>query len=401
MKVYILQVRPITVDHEYKSLKEQDIFNMLNNAEKVSEKQKSSPFIFGNKALFGVMPDWNPAEIIGTKPSTLATSLYNDLILNEIWAKQRAEYGYKDVRPQPLLVNFAGHPYVDVRASFNSFLPNKLSKKTSIKLINFCLNWLEKHPELHDKVEFEVMPTCFDLDFSRWEKRLLDYGQFSKTEVSNIKDSLIEITNNALTRNQKDFKKIETLEKRFNEIERKRIAPLQKAFLLLEDIKLYGTLPFSHLARSAFIAISLLIRSFYWLISSQERDSFLNSIHTVSQDFTYDSIRCANNEIQWDDFVKKYGHLRPGTYDITSPSYKKNPDSYLKPVIEKAKSHKKFQFNDKKEDLWNSVSKKFFNKLNSVGLVSNHEVLEEFLRTAIEERVCQICIYKKSLIGIG
>lgn len=386
--LHILQVRPITVEHAYKSLKDQDVFNMLNIAEKkFIEKQKSSPFIFGNKALFGVMPDWNPAEIIGTKPGTLATSLYNDLILNEIWAKQRAEYGYRDVRPHPLLVNFAGHPYVDVRASFNSFLPNKLSKKTSTKLINFSLNWLEEHPELHDKVEFEVIPTCFDLDFSRWEERLLCDGQFSKTEVENIKESLLEITNNAITRNHKDFKKIEILEKRFNEIEKQKIAPLQKAFLLIEDIKLYGTLPFSHLARSAFIAISLLRSGVSTgLISSLERDSFLNSIHTVSQDFTHDSIRCANNEIQWDDFVKKYGHLRPGTYDITSPSYKKNPDSYLKPVIEKAKSHKKFQLNDKKEDLWKNVSKKFFDKLNSVGLLGDHEVLEKFFRTAIEGR---------------
>ena len=73
--LHILQVRPITVEHAYKSLKDQDVFNMLNSAEKkFIEKQKSSPFIFGNKALFGVMPDWNPAEIIGTKPGTLATS---------------------------------------------------------------------------------------------------------------------------------------------------------------------------------------------------------------------------------------------------------------------------------------------------------------------------------------
>ena len=37
--------------------------------------------------------------------------------MDETWAIQRSEYGYRDVRPAPLLVEFAGHPYVDVRAS--------------------------------------------------------------------------------------------------------------------------------------------------------------------------------------------------------------------------------------------------------------------------------------------
>ena len=29
------------------------------------------------------------------------------------------------------------------------------------------------------------------------------------------------------------------------------------------------------------------------------------------------------------DFLKKYGHLRPGTYEITSPRYDDDPDVYF------------------------------------------------------------------------
>ena len=72
------------------------------------------------------MTDWNPAEIVGTNPKRLASSLYRYLVTDEVWARQRAEYGYRDVRPCPLLVDFVGHPYVDVRASFNSFVPAAL-----------------------------------------------------------------------------------------------------------------------------------------------------------------------------------------------------------------------------------------------------------------------------------
>ena len=74
------QVRPITVEHSFKQSEDQELFNILESAEKsFAGKQKSSSFVLGKKALFGVMPDWNPAEIIGTKPNSLATSLYSDL----------------------------------------------------------------------------------------------------------------------------------------------------------------------------------------------------------------------------------------------------------------------------------------------------------------------------------
>ena len=35
------------------------------------------------------MSDWNPAEIIGKKPTKLAFSLYSELITNSIWAEQK------------------------------------------------------------------------------------------------------------------------------------------------------------------------------------------------------------------------------------------------------------------------------------------------------------------------
>ena len=99
--IHILQVRPITVEHSFKQSEDQELFNILESAEKsFAGKQKSSSFVLGKKALFGVMPDWNPAEII-EQNQILATSLYSDLILKEIWAQQRAEFGYRDVRPIP------------------------------------------------------------------------------------------------------------------------------------------------------------------------------------------------------------------------------------------------------------------------------------------------------------
>ena len=58
--------------------------------------------------------------------------------------------------------NYAGSPYIDLRVDLNSFLPKDLNKKISEKLINFFINKLKKNPDLHDKIEFELINTCFD-----------------------------------------------------------------------------------------------------------------------------------------------------------------------------------------------------------------------------------------------
>ena len=52
------------------------------------------------------MSDWNPAEIIGTRPKPFSLSLYRYLITDEVWAQQRHEYGYRDLRSHNLITVF-------------------------------------------------------------------------------------------------------------------------------------------------------------------------------------------------------------------------------------------------------------------------------------------------------
>ena len=126
--LHILQVRPLVAGGDSLAL-DSDVYDALDAAEEVfRQAQAASPWLVGPRTIFGIMPDWNPAEIVGKRPDPLAYSLYCDLICDEVWARQRAEYGYRDVRPQPLLMSFAGHPYVDVRASLNSFVPAELNE---------------------------------------------------------------------------------------------------------------------------------------------------------------------------------------------------------------------------------------------------------------------------------
>jgi choline kinase len=385
--LHVLQVRPIAVDHSKWDTGDAEILIELDKARAhFANLQKASPFIEGSRALFGIMPDWNPAEIIGTKPSELAISLYRYLIMDETWATQRAEYGYRDVRPQPLLVTFAGHPYVDIRASFNSFTPRTIDQNLAGRLVDFYLSWLERHPHLHDKVEFDVVPTCFALDFNRWHTRLVEEGGFSESEVFQLRNSLRDITANAMKRNGGDLAVVAELEQRLKQIHDATFSPIEKISTLLHDCRRYGTLPFAHLARSGFVAITLLRSAVTTgILTQEEMDDFLNSIRTVSHWLTNDAQQCFRGEMTWEDFVDKYGHLRPGTYDINSPSYHAEPERYLRPLIDNVASHVC------KEDissgkLWVQARERFVAALVEQGLNTSSEQLDTFLREAIEGR---------------
>ena len=73
--LHILQVRPIAVDHSEWSGNDHELTDLINEArERFTMLQTPSPFVVGQSGVFGIMPDWNPAEIIGTKPGLLAFS---------------------------------------------------------------------------------------------------------------------------------------------------------------------------------------------------------------------------------------------------------------------------------------------------------------------------------------
>jgi len=387
-QLQILQVRPIAVDGSKYEVDDASVYAALKHAEVLfAERQVCPPWVHGRRTLFGIMPDWNPAEIIGTKPGQLAVSLYRMLITDDVWATQRAEYGYRDVRPHPLLLNFAGHPYVDVRASFNSFLPADLPDALTERIVNFCLRWLEEHPELHDKVEFEVIPTCLSLDFNLWVERLSKFSDLTKEELELWHDELKKITRRALTRNYNDLANISLLEHRYANFVSSEMPPLTKAFALLDDAKRYGTLSFAHLARSAFIAITLLRSAVATgVISQPEMDGFLKTIRTVSHEFTHDAQMCARGNLAWEVFVERYGHLRPGTYDITSPSYRQNPEYYLRPLVIEALSAKNESESAFSDASWIAARSRFVGKLNAVGLSCTEDSIEAFLRESIEGR---------------
>lgn len=331
--VHILQVRPIAVRPPEGSAPDAAVDRAVTAAMATFRRhQTSGPAVGAGRAYFGVMPDWNPAELIGTKPRRLALSLFRHLITDEVWAIQRAEYGYRDVRPRPLVVEFVGHPYVDIRASFESFIPASVPAALARRLVDDGLEWLATHPHLHDKVEFDVAFTCLDFGFERRAERLRAHG-FTAGEVTVLRDSLRAVTTAAFQRCPADLEAIARLDAGFHGILAGDAPPLTRAAQLLEDGRLHGGLAFAHLARSAFIAVALL-RSLEaeGITTAAHTAGVLQSVRTVARQFEEDGEAVGTGRLPWETFVARYGHLRPGTFEITRASYGEDPERYLRPM---------------------------------------------------------------------
>lgn len=323
----ILQVRPLVMKQEPKKLDKQ--MELLGRVYHYIEKnQGSKPYVFGKKAVYGVMPDWNPAEIVGIRPKPLALSLYKNLITDGTWAYQRDTYGYKDLRSFPLIIDFAGLPYIDVRVSFNSFVPKSADSALAEKLVEYYLERLIQNPSMHDKVEFEIIFSCYTFDLPERIRILKQYG-FTAEECEEIERHLNRLTNRIVNTEKGlwmvDAKKISILEERQQEIKKSDLDPVSKVYWLLEDCRRYGTLPFAGLARAGFIAVQIL-KSLVTtgVFTEKEYTEYMSSLETVSTNMTYDLANLSRKA-----FLKKYGHLRPGTYDICSPRYDEEPERYF------------------------------------------------------------------------
>ena len=329
--VNILQVRSIALKDGFKAIDDDYLNKIIRNVkDEYNTLNKNKDMFYDQDIVLGRMPDWNPAEIIGTKPNALSKSLYEYLIMDDVWAKQRYEYGYKDLRNNKLMKSLHHHVFVDVRASFNSFIPHKLSKRFTKKLMNYYLNKLKQNPENHDKVEFEILFTCFDFDINERLKDLKVSAGFSSKEIDDMREALFEITQKQFPRSSEHLSKLKILEENRLNILNSNIGVVDKLKSLLNDAKNYGTLPFAHLARNGFVATSLL-KSLNRLgvLSEDDIENFYKSLNTITFQMEVDGYKLAKNEISKDDYIKKYGHLRPGTYEILTPSYKNNFEGYL------------------------------------------------------------------------
>lgn len=147
------------------------------------------------------------------------------------------------------------------------------------------------------------------------------------------------------------------------------------------------------MARIAFIS-TIILKSLQKKghITSESVDIFLNSITTPLSEIQNDLDFYTSGNISKNQFLKKYGHLRPGTYDITANRYDKQQKflNNIKIFITKKKT-KKFSKQKKLANLFEKHNLQFdsidFFDFVEQSLVSREKLKFEFtknLSAAIE-----------------
>ena len=339
--VHLLQVRRIcTLRHWPLDMEEKVDRRIGHVAGFVDQLMTPRRGLYGRKTILAMMPDWNPAEMIGAHPRPLPLSLYRELITRRTWSRAREMMGYRPLPPVELMVAVGGRPYIDVRASFNSFLPAGLPDETGEKLVNAWLDRLDHNPAFHDKVEFEIVHTVAEPDFE--ESFRSRYGDIlSGPELADYRRRLIGLTAAALNPEgtlawaMGEIEKLENLQASLLASERQAASGLGEFDLALrlaealEQCRILGTEPFAVAARHGFIAETWLRAAVRrGVLTADRADALRRSIKTVSSELTRDFREVIGGRMDRASFLNVYGHLRPGAYDPLSPSYRERDDLF-------------------------------------------------------------------------
>lgn len=328
LQPYLLQVRAITTGPNWNRAVARHIDTELSGIHSfVCERFRPLQGVYGNSTVLGQMPDWNPAEMIGRAPRALSFSLYRRLITDDAWRVARKTMGYAVPGGQPLMVSLAGQPFIDTRMSFHSYLPASLSPAISNKLVDAWIERLRDQPELHDKVEFDVAITTFSFDLD--ERMASLAGCLDANERGLFREALLGLTQ-PLLQGQGEGS-ITTALARIDRLAELDLLDSSSGPIglqnLIDECVHYGTVPFAILARHGFIARTLLLSLMRRGVLDENAVARLQGgVRTVAGELLEQIHALQRGDLSRADFMQRYGHLRPGTYDILSPRYDQMED---------------------------------------------------------------------------
>ena len=398
LRPILLQVRRIVIKKTWTKDKYKNFDKRINFVNKKIKKIFKKKNLTDKINVFGQMPDWNPAEIIGPISKMLSYSLYKRLITDDSWSKARKIMGYNCPNEKSLMRLFGGHPYINTKLSFISFLPNNLKSNTKDKLVNFWLEKLKNNPSLHDKIEFEIAITSFSFDMNDKIKYLVG-NAVTTNEKKDLVKKLKDLTFNCLDKNSPHS--IKNILKKINFLKSKQIIfnknrDVNTISKIISDCKTYGTIPFAILARHGFIAKALMdsLKNLK-ILTGKDIENFLGSLKTITTELLEDSNNLnKKGYLSKYDFFKKYGHLRPGTYDILSKKYSEKKYFLFNGVNSDKSKFSKFKLSKLKKIKIDKLLKKYdFKNID-------HKILFNYFEDAIIAREYSKFIFTKSISHI-
>ena len=325
-RLFILQVRPLTTaGARGLALASQDLDEEVREIQGyVRGLMRPKPGLAGETTALGIMPDWNPAEMIGVVPRPLALSLYQALIGDRAWSEARAKMGYRDVAPEPLILSLAGGPTSTCgRASIPSCrrrFPARSRRSSCAPSSPHC------SPD----------PNCTTRSSSGWlspawrwtsiHRRAPGPGGAVRIRARAAElapagaDGLAAAAGGALSRSSWARRGGWHPSRRDPGRAAADQASLGWAvYVLSEDCKRFGTLPFSILARQAFVSVAFLRALVHRGVLRSTNTNSCSPGSTVGGELTRDLAAHTRGELSREQFLAAYGHLRPSTYELTSP----------------------------------------------------------------------------------
>jgi phosphohistidine swiveling domain-containing protein len=392
LKIYLLQVRNISTVSKW------TINNKILNKKIKADKKYLTKHFKKRNQILSQMTDWNPAEIIGKNPKKLSSSIYSSLVTDKSWAIAREKMGYSKLKNKKLMNLYSGKPYIDVRKSFFSFIPQQVNIKDKNKIVDFWVENLKKSPFLHDKAEFNVAVTAYDFEIKKKLNSYLPNKITSKTKkkleflykdifIKNIKKN----SDANLNKISKKINYLSLLQKKFS-IKKSKKKNKENIKLIIKNCKKYGIIPFSQAARHGFIAKGLIDSLVSRKILTKKRSIELQKVvNTVTSNFLEDINLVIKNQMTKSIFFEKYGHLRPGAYDITSKNYREMKNTFFEKLFI-SKKHK-FKLNTKERNKFNIL-------LSKEKIDLSHLTLINYIIRSIELREYSKFIFSKSIDNI-
>jgi glutamine kinase len=300
LRVVLLQVRPLLLRSTPRSgaVRRRQLANEQRTLLAVT------PGCAGQRRVLALMPDWNTAELLGSHPRPLALALFRLAIADAAWRNARRALGYRALREVALLQPLAGRPYVDVRASANSLLPQALDPASAARVADAWQQRLLDSPTLHDRYEFAVAQTCVDFDFdAQWRERY--DGVLDAAALRRYRSALATITARCLAPSTLDAALA-----RLHRLDRPLHAGDQALAEARQRLPREGGFAFALIARLAFVFEALLRSALTRGALQPER---LLQLQRSCSSVTRQFLRAV-------DGPHPFGFLRAGTFEITTPS---------------------------------------------------------------------------------
>lgn len=261
--------------------------------------------------LLGMMPDWNPAELLGEHPRPLALDIFDRVIARRAWRRGRAMLGYSRRGPAGLLRVHAGRPYVDVAASFRSLLPATVDEALGERLVAAWITRLEREPALHDKIEFDVAMSAvvfgFDATFDARHGKA-----FTTHERDALREALRPVTQRAL-----DAALTERLDAHFAAAApAPPVANPADILRHLAAIERGVGAAFAASARQAFVADALLRSAVEaGALAPSRLNAIRRAVETIASEF-----HAAWSDDDRSALMRRFGRQRAGTFELCAPT---------------------------------------------------------------------------------